>query len=1351
MENGLSANLVFTVIQDKSGYIWLSTENGLNRYDGYNFKVFRHNPNDPNSPSGALARAIHQDGSGNIWLGTFSNGLDLYDPATQGFRQYRHVAGDSNSIASDSIWTLNSTDDGKLLIGTYDAGIDVLDTKTGRITHRPAHSGPAAPTDNRINSIFIDHEKHVWLGTGSGLDEFDPDGLIPTRHFTVCGGATDCSVWGVAEDDQHRLWIATQRGPYLYIPGQATVTHVHFQHGDYAALDNTFLHSVMIDDKGNIWFGSVLAGVFLVHKGDDFVQQFGLQVGNVSDFSSNDVWGLYEDSAGIVWIATDTGVDLVDPNILNLNFIKPSAVRNHPKDATDSVTAVAQYKNDILIGSFGAIYQAPLGVNSMDAVSLFTTVDRKHFGEVRSLYPDDSGGLYAGTQWGYLLRLDPHGHIVDSRQPINGRKGRDIHRILKHGDDSFYLATFGNGLLDYDWHSGRAATITGPDRTSLQPDDIVEDLLAPTPERLWAGTFRGLFKVDTTTNRSIQIPMTPGNIEPVVQGLYEDSQHTLWVATYDGLWKIHLDRNGDPVSSPEPLPALSHIQLLSVQQDSDGSLWLGTINSLIRFDPRDGSMLTLGGAQGSPITEYYSYGHLRDSDGHLWYGGAQGALSFLPQLLRPNRHPPQVIMSDAIVYRDGKPQDVRISAGSALTLSYKDVITTFDVSAADFGSSTANTYSYRLVGFQPQWTPPSSEHLITFTNLNPGRYRLEVRAANNWGTWSAVPAALELIVLPPWWRTWWAYTIYLLIIIGSAIAYVYSLKRKIVREKAVSASLREANEIKSNFVEKLEVQVREATQELRETLQGVNLKNAELEIAQRRAAEGEQVKSQFLANMSHELRTPLTGVLGYTKLLTSTNLNSEQKDYVGTIRVSSEALLAIINDTLDLSRLEAGKLLIDEVDFDLLELIESTLELLAPIAYQKRLELIRVVPPDAPLHLRGDPLRMRQVLTNLLSNAIKFTESGSVCLEVNVLEQTERDATIGFRIVDTGIGIPEGEIGQLFNAYNRGRISTRHQVEGTGLGLAICKKLLDLMGGTVGVESRVGVGSTFHFQVKFRLQKHAAPRQQLPRKLSILLYDKHPLSNAAWKASLTRLGADVRDVAELESLMALQAEAAVLSLSERELAHLGELKQKFSPALPPMLILAPRIDRQTLKDLSEALYHRVLSKTAREKTVYLELQSLVQHAIHTPEPTAETRPKPSVAPAPAADAPLVLVADDNRINRRLLVTMLNQSGFRTAEAGNGIELLDLAARGPFQAAILDIHMPGMDGIETATRLRIAYGEQTPPIIAMSADVLPGGPGGPQQGLMDDFLMKPFNEQQLVDLLRMHIERYRRRREGQAAG
>ncbi|HEX4299420.1 MAG TPA: two-component regulator propeller domain-containing protein [Gammaproteobacteria bacterium] len=1346
MEDGLSANIVFNFVQDSRGYMWITTENGLNRYDGYTFKIFEHNSGDPNTPSGTLARALHQDSQGRIWLGTFSNGLDVYDPSTGSFRHFHHVPGDPNTIASDSIWSLGSLPDGRLLIGTYDAGLDILDATNGTVKHFPANSGPAAPANNRINNIYVDHSGHVWLCTSTGLDEFDPSGIAATRHFSAQAGKTMLPVWQVAEDPQHRLWMATQGGLFVLDPGAAAPRAVTEFQGMPPL--GTYLRSVVVDADADVWFAGAGTGVYLIRRGNTRVQHFGQDADNTDELTSNHVWSLYQDQSGIIWIATTSGIDLIDPRTLDLAVIHPQDVRGGTSETANQVLSIAEYRGQVLMGSLGAIYEAVISDDGTAQAKLFMDMDKNKYGEITALSvaKDD---LYIGSEWGYLLRRGPTGSAQTLMHYAIGTKGREIHHIIPIGDHKLYMGTFGNGLVIYDTASGKTTHVEGDTPTELHTNDIVEDLLPTGGNTLWVGTFRGLFKVDTDDNKASLVPMTPGNIEPVVQGLYLDKHHNLWIATYDGLWSIALDARGDAVSKPTAIPEFSHMQVLSIEQDDGGNLWMATINSLIRFNPASGEMLRFGRDQGSPIAEYFSYGHAHASDGRLWFGGGQGAIGFLPGDLKPNRHAPAVTLNTATTYRDGSLITTPLAKGGELTLTYHDRISTFDVAAMDFGAPQANTYSYRLVGFTPQWTPPSRNHLITFTNLSPGRYRLEVKAANNWGTWSTSPTTLDLIVLPPWWRTWWAYTIYLLIVIGSAIAYVYSLKRKITREKAVSASLREANEIKSNFVEKLEVQVKEATQELRETLQGVNLKNAELEIAQRRATEGEQVKSQFLANMSHELRTPLTGVLGYTKLLHSTNLNSEQKDYVGTIRQSSEALLAIINDTLDLSRLEAGKLLIDEVDFDLLELIESTLELLAPIAYQKRLELIRVIPPEAPLQLRGDPLRMRQVFTNLLSNAIKFTESGSVCLEVRVLEQTERDATVAFHVTDTGIGIPEGEIGQLFNAYVRGRISTRHHVEGTGLGLNICKKLLDLMGGQIGVESRVGTGTTFHFQVKFRLQKHVAPRQQLAKKLSILLYDKHPMSNAAWKASLTRLGADVREVAELESLIALQAEAAVLSLSERELAHLGELKQKFSPALPPMLILAPRIDRQTLKDLSETLYHRVLSKTAREKTVYLELQSLVQHAIHTPEAAAESKPANVVtASKPAADAPLVLVADDNRINRRLLVTMLSQSGFRTAEAGNGIELLDLAARGGWQAALLDIHMPGMDGIETATRLRVIYGEMTPPIIAMSADVLPGGQGGPQQGLMDDFLMKPFNEHQLIELLRTHIER---RRQGRTAG
>jgi len=1351
MENGLSNNEVYTIIQDRKGYIWLGTLDGLNRYDGYTFKIFRHDANDPASLSGNFVRALYEDSQGRLWVGSFSNGLNLYDPDTGNFKHYRHIAGEHNSIGSDSIWSLGPGPDGTLLIGTYDAGIDVFDPKTGHFTHYPAGSGPAAPMNNRINDILVDSQHHVWLATLGGLDLFDPSGKSPVKHFEVPGNAQANGIWRIGEDSHHKLWLATHAGPYSFTPGDDALRQVSAPPDAMYPASADLLDGVLVDNRQNVWYASINTGLYLIRDGANRANRYQQDVANSDSLSSNTVLSIFQDRTNLIWIATDAGVSQLDPNVLDIYSLRPSDIGGAKVSVSDKVHALYQDGDKLLLGTPETIYQFKLGSDYdglRNSSNIFMHLDLNKYGMVRNITRGSGSNILVSSELGYLFLASSEGKLLKQWRPGHelDLRQRAVDRIVLHGDRQVYLATFGNGLLDFDMRDDKTRQITGTSPSELSSNDIVEDILQVTPGKLWAGTFRGLFHVDEVTGKSVQVLMTPGDIEPAVQGLYEDAQRTLWVGTYDGLWRLKLDAAGNPLSQPEPVPQLKRIQVLAIEQDAQGYLWLASVNSLLCYDPRTGSVLSFGRDQGSPISEYYSYGHAHTSNGWLWFGGGQGAVGFLPPDLKPNLHPPGVVLNGVTAYREGNPIHIPI-LDDRLTLSYKDPISIFDVAATDFGAPQANTYSYRLVGFQPEWTPPTHEHLITFTNLNPGHYRLEVRAANNWGTWSAAPATLDLTVLPPWWRTWWAYTIYLLLMIGSAIAYVYSLKRKIVREKAISAELREANEIKSNFVEKLETQVQQATHELRETLQGVNLKNAELEVAQRRATEGEQVKSQFLANMSHELRTPLTGVLGYTKLLTSTPLSSEQKDYVGTIRQSSESLLAIINDTLDLSRLEAGKLLIDEVDFDLLELVESTLELLAPIAYQKRLELVRVIPPEVPLQLRGDPLRLRQVITNLLSNAIKFTESGSVCILIDVASQDDREVELSISVNDTGIGIPENEMGQLFNAYARGRISTRHHVEGTGLGLAICKKLLDLMGGSIGVKSRVGSGTTFEFKLKFKLQKNAAPRTQLPTRLTVLLYDRHPQSNHAWHASLTRLGADVREVTELEALMTTQADAAILSLGERELSQLSELKQKFSPSLPPMLILAPRIERQALKDLSETLYHRVLSKTAREKTVYLELQSLVQVAIRAPVAVdASAKPAaPTPAPTPTRDAPLVLVADDNRINRRLLVTMLNQAGFRTAEAGNGIELLDLATRGPWQAALLDIHMPGMDGIETAAKLRATYGDSTPPIIAMSADVMPEGRGQSQQGLMDDFLMKPFNEQQLVELLRQHMDRHTRRR------
>jgi len=868
----MSGNRIFSVLQDKQGYIWLATDNGLDRYDGYGFRVFTHDPGDPNSIAGNLVRALYQDPQGNIWVGLFGGGLDEYHNGA--FLHHRHASGDSNSLISDNVWSLNGTKDGLLLIGTFDSGLDVYDLKSDRFKHYPASQGSASPSDNRINGIMVDAHGTAWLETEAGLDEFDPSGRNPARRFNRTGIREANIIWSAAEDRQGRLWLATQSGPTIYTEGDTKLAErIPLQKIPESLVKNN-LRSTFVDSRGGIWFGSGESGLYLMQANGE-IENFQQLSNNPDGLSSDTVWDIYEDRSGYLWIATDAGIDLLDLNSLAIHTFKPLNLDSQRSAASDKVVALLEYYGALLVGSTAGIYQIPLdGSGSPDEskAKVFLHLNLDRYGGVTSLSRANGDDLLVGTLLGYLLDVDRAGHIKHAwlTQKDPGGKKTQINSIVVAGKDNMFLGKFGAGVVRFDPKTASISTLGGDGPTELNTTDNVETMLEAHDGSLWVGTFRGLFHVNPNTGKTALIPMLPGGNEPVVQGLYLDEDDDLWIGTLDGLWKLNLDSKGDPTSSPADIAGFRRTAVLSIESDDSGNLWLATLNSLVRYDPKTEATLTYGPNQGSLISEYYSYGHLRTSKGWMWFGGGQGAVGFQPQNLKPNIHSPDVVLDSVTAYREGVPDKILLPEGAPLTLTYKDAISIFDVAAMDFGAPQANTYSYRLLGFQSEWTPPNIAHQITFTNLSPGRYRLEVKAANNWGTWSNKPTGLDIIVLPPWWRTWWAYTLYLLIIIGSSITYVYSLKRKIEREQEVSNNLREANDIKSNFVEKLESQVRKATHELRETLQGVNLKNAELEIAQRRAAEAEQIKSQFLANMSHELRTPLTGVLGYTKLLGST-------------------------------------------------------------------------------------------------------------------------------------------------------------------------------------------------------------------------------------------------------------------------------------------------------------------------------------------------------------------------------------------------------------------------------------------------------------------------------------------------
>ncbi len=532
----------------------------------------------------------------------------------------------------------------------------------------------------------------------------------------------------------------------------------------------------------------------------------------------------------------------------------------------------------------------------------------------------------------------------------------------------------------------------------------------------------------------------------------------------------------------------------------------------------------------------------------------------------------------------------------------------------------------------------------------------------------------------------------------------------------------------------LQQNVDQATEDLRETLETIEIQNIELDMARKEALKASQVKSEFLANMSHEIRTPLNGIIGFTRLLLRSDLTARQRDYLSTIRKSSESLLAIINDILDFSKIEAGKLSLDQVPMSLSDAIEDVQTMLAPLAQEKKLEQAAIIYSDVPAQVIGDPLRIRQVLTNLVSNALKFTDRGSVVVRVMLEEQKDDSAILKVAVTDTGSGLTDDMQKELFNAFTQVDQSATRRVGGTGLGLAISKRLVEEMGGEIGVESLWGEGSTFWFTIKAEVDDHAA----LPDSYRAFRGQRVALleMNEAARLGLYHLlrGWHMQ-VEQFDRLDAIDGELSD-EHSEQELLIIGlpasgeqdervvkRVQQLCSTSARKVVLLSNNPER-----ISKALHTvapscRVLGKPATRLRLYDALLELSGD-------DSRSRPDPAVH-EPGVPQVRVLVVDDHAGNLRLAQVFLEELGASVETCQSGELALELFARQQFDLIFMDIQMPGMDGMETTRRMRAQEGEsRRTPIVALTAHALSSEKQQLLSAGMDDYLTKPVDEKQL---------------------
>lgn len=1091
--NSISNNIINHISEDRHGKLWISTQNGLNIFDK-SLDTFIHFKNELNNPSNQISSTIEDD-YGNYWIGSYGGGLIKYNLQTKRFKTYRNILKNPESISSNYITCLEKDKYGYIWIGTNDGGVNMLDPETGkflRYVKTDINTTSASISSNQINTIYEDNDGDLWIGTAEGIDLLKPNSS--GRNLN----------------------------------NRDEIINFHKQlYPRKAGASNSIL-SLYQGASGLIWFGTIDDGLGFFNKYTKAVGNYLIDPNNDFSILSNNVTTVYDDRSGFLWIGTNAGINLIDRQSDRFTWHKRIPGMNNTL-SSNNIQAIYKESNDALwLGTFdkGLTHYDPLteiftnyleddfiieGESIKERTRVLKKFDQRksikktekiHFisnNRIYALHKGNSNWLWIGTGGGGLNALNTlEGNIVKFRsneENENSISSDNISCIFEDSKGRIWVGTNDAGLNLYDQGIFTKYLSDENDIFSIVGNDI-RSIVEDKNGNLWIATFGGgLNKFNPESSKFTRYFHIENNQNSLssnsIYTLYLDDDSKLWIGTADGLNMLNISNNRfRHYNRNNGLPSNSIYKIL---EDNNDNLWMSTNKGISRLDKTTHAIKNYDSEDGLQSTEFNPGTGFYTQNGEMLFGGINGYCSFFPNEIVDNQFRPEVIFTSFNILNEkvpigmpGSPLKKHISETDTIKLSYKDVSISFEFVALNFTDSKKNEYAYMMENFDDKWNYVGNRRFANYTNLLPGNYTFKVKASNNDGVWNDKGNSIFLIIRPPFWETWWFYSISSVFLFVSIFLAIQIRTRTLHRSKIVLENqvkirtqqienqnkilegankeiLNQKTEIESQnkLLMSKNLEISKAKKDLDKTNEELISINSSLEdkVAERTSSlknmNDELINSNneldlFIYRASHDLKGPIARLLGMTLLAKMDNKDEALKEYIELIEKGAVDINKVLNKLNNIHFINREVINREEIDFG--KIIKECKTNLANYIDVSDLKIKLVSEPNFNLH--SDYILMKIIIENLLENSVFFNKTKKVEIEINL--RSSRRAII-ISVEDNGLGIRKEQFEKIFDMFYRGSEKSK----GNGLGLYLVRRAVQKLNGNISVESEEGKYSCF--------------------------------------------------------------------------------------------------------------------------------------------------------------------------------------------------------------------------------------------------------------------------------------------------